>query len=60
MYFNFQNMAALCDNNAEKSKFRFSRSPCGDARYLVMDRYLLAFGLTLMIAHPYLRIGAER
>jgi hypothetical protein len=36
MYFNFQNMAALCDNNAEKSKFRFSRSPCGDARYLVI------------------------
>ena len=36
MYFNFQNMAALCDNNAGKSKFWFSRSPCGDARYLVI------------------------
>jgi hypothetical protein len=29
-------MAVLCDNNAEQSKFRFSRSPCGDARYLVI------------------------
>jgi hypothetical protein len=36
MCFNFQNMAVLCDNNAEQSKFRFSRSPCGDARYLVI------------------------
>jgi hypothetical protein len=29
-------MAVLCDNNAEQSKFWFSRSPCGDARYLVI------------------------
>ena len=36
MCFNFRNMAVLCDNNAEQSKFRFSRSPCGDARYLVI------------------------
>jgi len=36
MYFNFQNMAALCDNNAEQSKFWFSRSPCSDARYPVI------------------------
>ena len=35
MYFNFQNMAALCDANAEQSKFWFSRSR-GDARYLVI------------------------
>ena len=47
MYFNFQNMAALCDNNAEKSKFRFSRSPCGDARYLVIPCNAEGGGKTL-------------
>jgi hypothetical protein len=36
MCFNFQNMAVLYDINAEQSKFRFSRSPCGDGRYLVI------------------------
>ena len=36
MYFNFQNMAALCDNNPEKPKFWFSGSPCRAARYPVI------------------------
>ena len=44
MCFNFQNMAVLCDNNAEQSKFRFSRSPCGDARYLVIPCNLVNNG----------------
>jgi len=53
MCFNFQNMAVLCDNNAEQSKFRFSRSPCGDARYLVIPcTYLFAVSSKIFFLGP--------
>jgi hypothetical protein len=55
MYFYFQNMTALCDNNGEESKFWFSRSPCGDARYPVIATTDTCSNLNpLMLKNSYL------